>query len=106
MSADNGIYVLKTTRNRKQEGAASVQCEPYPVYRVGYANAIDNFDYYKTNHPYNVGAYMKDVWGGSDVYTDEDQAVVAANKLLKQVGYTEYGISHIDASDMVFYGDN
>lgn len=105
MSADNGIYILKTTRSRKYEGIASVKCEPYPVYRVAYANAIDNFDYYKNNYPYNLGAYMKDVWGDSLVYINENTAVIAANEKLKQVGYTEYGIQHIDASDMVFYGD-
>ena len=58
MSADNGIYILKTTRNRRKVGAAWIQCEPHFVYRVAYTNAIDNFNWLKENKLYNLGAYQ------------------------------------------------
>lgn len=105
MSADNGIYILKTTRSRKQEGIAIVQCASYPVYRIAHVQAIDNMSYYKEHQPYNLGAYMVDAWGKSKVYTDKGEAVLAAHELADTIEVLEYGVSIIDMQDMVFYGD-
>jgi hypothetical protein len=105
MSADNGIYVLKTIRNRRNEGTAWVQSEPHFVYRVAHTSAIENFEWYKENKPYNLGAYMVEVWGKSKVYTDSNQAIAEALKLAESIENLEYGVSVIDATDMIFYGD-
>lgn len=105
MSADNGIYILKTTRNRRQEGAAWVQSEPHFVYRVAHVQAIDNFEWYKNHQTYNLGAYMKESWGHSIPHIDENAAFSEAHAEAKTIENLEYGVSVIDASDMVFYGD-
>jgi hypothetical protein len=104
MSADNGIYILKTIRTSKQKDIGWVKTEPYPVYRVSDASAIENFDWYKKNQPYNLGGYMKDIWGGCKVYEDEQEALNHATQLEKVIPLLEYGICRID-TDYIFYGD-
>lgn len=106
MSADNGIYILITKRILTQRNGVNINPgKEHKVYRVAHTSAIDNFDWYKENQQQNLGAYMKDVWGESLVFTSEGEALVEASKQQKQAGYTEYGINFIDASDMFFYGD-
>lgn len=100
MSADNGIYILKTVRTRKQ----GVITESYPVYRVAHAGAIDNFDWYEKVQPYNLGAYMKDIWGSSPVYKDKQEALTYASQIEMEVSILEYGIRSIN-TDYIFYGD-
>lgn len=108
MSADNGIYILKTLRNAIEEPSgvwtAWFRGVTNYVYRVACVSAIDNLDYYIQFQPHNAGAYMVDVWGKSPVYTTEEDALAAARShpLSDQ---TEYGIVHIDMSQYVFYGD-
>jgi len=104
MSSDNGVYILSTIRNSKQEGNGWVKCEPYPIYRVAHAQAIDNLDYYKGKEPHNLGAYMQDIWGTSPVYHDRDQAIIAANKIADSIDVLEYGVSMIE-TNLKFYGD-
>jgi hypothetical protein len=104
MSSDNGIYILKTIRTRKPEGHALVATEPHPVYRVAHASAIDNFDYYEKKQPYNLGAYMKDIWGSSPVYEDNRDALTYASQMENEIPLLEYGICSIN-TDYVFYGD-
>jgi hypothetical protein len=104
MSADNGVYVLSTIRNRKQEGIAWVACEPYKVYRVAEVGAIDNFDWYKEKQPYNLGAYMKFIWGKSPVYENKEDALLVSHQIEESLDVCEYGVSVID-TDYVFYGD-
>lgn len=109
MSADNGIYILSTIRKMKEDRPGEWQkCEPYRVYRVAHAQAIDNFDWYSEKEPHNLGAYMKEVWGRSEVFTDRDAAHKRAVEILEEI-YSEnlpveYGIQFID-TDLVFYGD-
>lgn len=119
MSADNGIYILKTKRTRVYEVFRTLpngeeirgwgEHKDHFVYRVAHASAIDNFDYYKEHQLYNLGIYMKEVWGNSKVFTDFDQAHRFARDLesvvKKEVGTVEYGVSTIDASEFIFYGD-
>jgi hypothetical protein len=109
MSSDNGIYILSTIRTRKYvKGERFDHWEtvesPYVVYRVAEMSAIDNFDWYEKNQNYNLGAYMKSVWGSSPVYETEEEALSAANELEKSLPLCEYGISHI-RTQYIFYGD-
>jgi len=103
MSADNGIYILKTKRTALENPKDCwTNGKLNYVYRVAYTRAIDNLDYYKEKQPYNLGAYMRDVWGESQVYTTEKEAMLHANTLDRIL---EYGICKIDMSEYVFYGD-
>lgn len=104
MSGDNGIYILSTPRNKKQEGNAWVSCDPYPVYRVAHVQAIDNLYYYKEKEPHNLGAYLQDTWGTSLVYLEKEQAINVAHKIAETVKVLEYGISLIEIN-LKFYGD-
>jgi hypothetical protein len=104
MSADNGVYILVTIRDRRMNGIASIKATPYKVYRVAHVSAIDNFDYYKENQPYNIGAYLEDNWGKSEVFEDKDKAYLTAHALADTINYLEYGISIIE-TDYKMYGD-
>ena len=105
MSSDNGVYILRTVRDRKEEPKGCwVQSDRYYVWRVTHAQAIDNFEWYMRNDPHNLGAYMKDVWGKSPVFMNEQEALVYAHNLAKDIEPLEYGVSNID-TDLKFYGD-
>jgi hypothetical protein len=104
MSADNGIYILSTVKKSKMEGNFHVKTTPYTVYRVAYTQAIDNFEWYKQYELYNLGAYMLQTWGQSEVYNTYEEALAAASTLAKQYSYLEYGISDIE-TDLTFFGD-
>lgn len=108
MSADNGIYVIKTKRTAKEGPKGhwtNGKDKENFVYRVAHAQAIDNLDWYKEKQPYNLGAYMVSVWGESEVFTDESTALISAHKLAKTVHYTEYGVNLIDMSEYIFFND-
>lgn len=106
MSADNGIYVLVTKRTRTQENGVIINDgKEHLVYRVAHVQAIDNFGWYQENQNYNLGAYMKETWGASEVYDNPDKAFSKAYELAKKQPVLEYGIQVIDAKDMIFYGD-
>lgn len=106
MSADNGIYVIKTKRTAMEgpKGHWTNRVENF-VFRIAHVQAIDNLEHYKQKEQYNLGAYMKDVWGASDVFTNVADASVAAHKLADSIEYLEYGVNFIDMSDYIFYGD-
>lgn len=105
MSADNGIYILQTLRSRVKEPSGwGSKVEPYYVYRVAHASAIDNFDYYEKEQPYNLGAYMVDVWSNSQVFETQEEALKKALEIESQLPFTEYGISFI-RTEYIFYGD-
>lgn len=105
MSADNGVYILKTKRTalEKPQGRWTMGVENY-VYRVSVVSAIDNLDYYMHQKTYNLGAYMHEAWGKSMVYSDEKDAMMHANKIDKDY-CTEYGVCFVDMSEYIFYGD-
>lgn len=98
MSADNGVYILSTISDwkKEREGGYSKREMPIRVYRVAYASAIDNFDWYKANQIYNLGWYMESVWGKSPVYEKQEEAVLAAHLLASKIDLLEYGVSSID----------
>jgi len=93
MSADNGIYILVT---KSSDGSS--------VYRVAYASAIDDLNWYMNSEPYNVGAYLVRTWGESEVYQTETDAMGHALRLSGLVPSTEYGVRFIK-TDYVFFGD-
>lgn len=105
MSADNGVYILKTKRTalEKPQGHWTNGIDN-TVYRVAVTSAIDNLDYYRNNKIYNLGAYMREVWGNSKVHDNEQDAVMQAYATSKE-NHTEYGVVFIDMSEYVFYGD-
>jgi hypothetical protein len=106
MSTDNGIYILRTVRNRfdvdEQTGQRAKL--PYYVYRVAEAHAMDNFKWYEKNQPYNLGAFMLSIWGESDVFTTLESALEYAHKLEADFPILEYGISVIE-TEYFFFGD-
>lgn len=78
MSADNGVYILRTNDGE---------------IRVAHAQAIENIRQGKTTlDKASIILYFKD----SEVYTDGDKAFQKATELLEDVGYAEYGICAID----------
>lgn len=106
MSADNGIYILSTIRNRRETSPGCWERgEQHRVYRVAHAQAIDNFEWYENNEPYNLGAYMVETWGKSLVYTTFEAALHAAEELAKTIDYLEYGVTAMTNRQYVFYGD-
>lgn len=106
MSADNGIYVLVTKRTRTQENGVIINDgKEHLVYRVAHVQAIDNFGWYEENQIYNLGTYMKETWGASEVYKTPEAAMAKAFEMSKLYPILEYGIQVIEAKDMIFYGD-
>ena len=89
MSADNGIYILKTSKKDRIE------------YRVAHAVAIDN-NWYEENELHNLGWYLYKVFGNSEVFTSRDDAFQKAYELENKAGWTEYGICEIDMSKYNF----
>jgi hypothetical protein len=107
MSADNGVYVLRTFSNYVREGkAVRFVKEKFPEWRVAYASAIENFDFYENHQPENIGAYLVQVWKDSEVYESEAAAMLAANEIanaIKAAGeYLEYGVNLIN-TDYTFF---
>lgn len=90
MSADNGIYLLKTSG---------------PVWRVGYVIAVSNLDYFRKLQPWMTDIYLKGGWGQSprfnSLHDAEKHAVMEAASLPP----LEYGISEIDMILYTFPGD-
>ena len=106
MSADNGIYILKTTDGYRKENHTWVNTfgDGITAYRVAHAQAIENFDYYRDHETHNLGWWMDIVWGKSEVYYDESEAFKAGAALLNEYSFVEYGMVLIDASDFNFPG--
>jgi hypothetical protein len=85
MSADNGIYILKT------EG---------PEFRVSYMTAIDNLYWDEntgncTRDEEIVIRNAREMFQGCKVFTDESEAVMFAFEQSKQYDFLEYGIQTI-----------
>ncbi len=105
MSADNGVYILRTIRTWKKENGTYIHIPQEYVYRVAFASAIDNFKWYKENQPYNLGYYMWKIWGSSIVFTDFEKALNTAYEITRRGLPTEYGVNRID-TDLVFPTDS
>ena len=109
MSADNIIIILGTKRDFIEDGNSRINHQPvHTVYRVAEVTAWDNYHYYLSKQPYNVGAYLKECFGNSRVFLTLEEAFSEALKIeeaLKSKGFPlEYGKSIVETEN-VFYGD-
>lgn len=107
MSADNGIYILKTKDSYKHVGYGVMENqwgEGIITYRVAHAQAIDDLYWYEENQPYSVGFFLYSVWGDVIPIYDESEAFKEALKLSKTFSILEYGISEIDRTQYCFPG--
>jgi len=97
MSADNGIYILKTRG---------------PEYRVAHLQAVENYntrayydgDIYRIEHVTDPDYQMEQsraMWEDSPVFHNEDEAMDYAFQLQDEHVWTEYGICYI-VIDRVF----
>lgn len=111
MSADNGVYILKTNtrfiRRTLDSGGELFenQFADLPVWRVAHLQGIDNLYWFEEHQPYNVGAFIYDQWGNCDPIYDESMAFKTARDEAERVEHLEYGISLIDRSHMTLYRD-
>ena len=89
MSADNGIYILKTKKGKKWE------------YRVAQLQAVENvFGSRRGKSPsskVNI-SNARDMWKDSVIFTSQRKAFEKAFKISKD-NYTEYGISDITINE-------
>lgn len=108
MSSDNGVYILQTFTNKLRNGnAITVSPKRFPVYRIAHTQAIENLEFYRFNQVENLGAYMLDVWGKSQVYTDEGYARRRASQIATDIMRKEpleYGVMLIE-TEYTFYRD-
>lgn len=107
MSADNGIYILKTIDTMKQVSPGHFKNtfgEGTVAYRVAYFSGIDSLEWFEKNQPYNVGFFLNTVWGNSKLYYDEKEAIAFAHELEALFDYLEYGVCHIDRTQYCFPG--
>lgn len=88
MSADNGIYILKSPNFETG----------YTEYRVTYASAIENI-YYRSNYGDFNSEALQEYFGNCNVLDSEIAAFAKAKEIngdLEKEGlYTEYGIQTI-----------
>lgn len=100
MSADDGIYILKTRKGIGHE------------YRVSHLQAVENVDWDQNKwneDTKRIGNYTDDddvriinareMWNECQVFTDEAEAFKEAQKIydewVEQCGFVEYGICTI-----------
>ena len=88
MSADNGIYILKSPDPQNPDKF---------VWRVANAQAIENLDYGDVPEKLKYIGY---VFGKSEVYTDEDAAIKVAIEMVKSC-YTEYGMNFVEVDFVI-----
>ena len=104
MSADNGIYILRSKSEWLINGATQVRTPEHFVYRVAHNQAMDNYDWYLNNQLYNLGWNLWTVFKDSYRHTSADSAHYEATAIERGYGYTEYEICLIEF-DKVFPGD-
>lgn len=104
MSADNGIYILVTMDQFKDEYPDWVDMfdKPIKAYRVAYAFGIDDLNYIEKNQLYMVGKFLHDVWGRSRVFYEEGEAMKEALEIQGDKDWTEYGICTINCQQYSF----
>lgn len=102
MSVDTTIGILVTCRRDGQPGQE---------FRVAHVRAIETIsdepDYPSTQNPVLNRERVRQCFAGSQMFTDREQALEAANRLLqKKGGYVEYGICELDYSNLHFPASN
>ena len=88
MSADNGVYILKTPARPIKDGDCYTNRHGVYEYRISHCQAIDNLDY----SDLYVVAYFAD----SEIFYDEQEASKKAAELHDELGWTEYGICFVE----------
>lgn len=92
MSADNGVYILKTPRPMVQTQKGWFSPQHGFEYRVAHCMAIDNIDY--------SDLYLPVYFGDSEVFLDKDEAFLFASNLAQEIMNNgcplEYGVSFIE----------
>ncbi len=107
MSADNCIAILKTTDKFKIKTKylkKNMFGTGVTAYRVAHIQGHRDYGWYIENQIHNLGCWLSDLFGESEVHYKEKQAHQEAQIISEVVGYTEYGILKIDASDYNFPG--
>lgn len=92
MSADNGIYILRTPMWPIKKGIFYQNIHGSFEYRVAHCQAIENIDY--------SDLYMPLLFGKSKVFYKEDEAFEEASRMEKEIlendCVLEYGICQIE----------
>ncbi len=95
MSADNGIYILKTAA---QKGGGY-------EYRVTHAQAIENI-YYDVSSGEQWEHFIPEIafqyFGEGQVFTDEQEALGYAHKKAEEYAVLEYGVCVLDHPEEFF----
>lgn len=99
MSADNTIGILITRHRKGNEGNEE-------EYRVAHAQAIEDIysqpDYPSVSNPVINRKHVREIFGGSHVFHSMKEAISAAERLKKIIGYVEYGICTLDHHEVCF----
>jgi len=88
MSADNGVYILKTPARPIKTGNCYTNQHGKFEYRVAHCQAIDNIDY--------SDLYIPLLFGNSAVHRNRDSAMELAVRILDELDICEYGICTIE----------
>lgn len=99
MSADNGIYVLRTPK----KGTKEFELEFYE-YRVAMLQAIDNLYYDERNGEDSKETDVmignaREMFKNASVFTNEADAMHYAIKLYREYDIVEYGIVPIEVDE-------
>ena len=86
MSADNGVYILRSPIRPNLSGYE---------YRVAHAMAIDNISYEPNKEEFNTEE-LKRYFGKCSVFYDRTLALLSADKIAQTSEILEYGIQFIN----------
>jgi hypothetical protein len=88
MSADNGVYILKTPARFIKSGEGWYTNQKGFEYRVAHCQAIDNLEY--------SDLYLPMLFGDSPVFNSYEEAMELAKNILNDLPVCEYGICDIE----------
>ena len=89
MSADNGVYILRTPKDDGYE------------YRVAHLQAVENYlwDENSNQETDDEDVHIENarrMWAGSPVFTEESRVFSLAFEIYAELDICEYGVSIID----------
>lgn len=87
MSADNGIYILRTYKPDTEQ-------QEYE-YRVAHLQAIDNLEWDDDKQSYII-QNVRVMFRGCKVFDNALAATLEAKRLYKEIRFLEYGINFIE----------
>lgn len=85
MSADNGVYIASFPNGNIRVAHAF----------ESHISELENRNFYTVQEEREA---LESQFAGCPVFREESEALLEAGKILKDVGYTEYGISYISFS--------